>query len=183
LLASVEPRKGQDVFVKAIAQLPPELQAKAQFEIAGRILDPDFWPTIAPIAKKVENLTVTGAVSHTEAIEKLTGADVIVSPSRDEAMPTVTILEAMSLGRAIITTSIGGASETFTDGQNALLVGPENPEGLATAIRRLIKTPALASELGSKARQTYEEGFTIERFGEEFCALVLNTISASRSKT
>lgn len=183
LLASVEPRKGQDVFVKALAQLPRELQGKAQFEIAGRILDPDFWPTIAPIANEIENLTVTGAVSHTGAIEKLTGADVIVSPSRDEAMPTVTILEAMSLGRAIITTSVGGASDTFTDGQNALLVGPERPDDLAAAIRRLIKNPALARELGTKARQTYEDSFTIERFGEEFSALVLNTISTSRSQT
>lgn len=183
LLASVEPRKGQDVFVKALAQLPRELQRKARFEIAGRILDPDFWPAIAPIAGEIENLAVTGAVDHAEAIEKLTAADVIVSPSRDEAMPTVTILEAMSLGRAIITTSVGGAAETFADRENALLVRPEKAEDLAAAIRRLIENPALARELGSKARQTYEEGFTIERFGGEFSALILDAISASRSRT
>src|SRR5204863_1876815 len=103
---------------KAVAQLPKEIQQAAQFEIAGRILDPDFWPTIEPIAKQIENLTVIGALGHAEALAKLRAADVIVSPSRDEAMPTVTILEAMSLGRAIITTNVGGATETFTNGQN-----------------------------------------------------------------
>jgi len=178
LLASVEPRKGQDIFVKALAQLPKEVRKAAQFEIAGRILDPDFWPTIEPIAKQIENLTVTGALSHADAIGKMTAADVIVSPSRDEAMPTVTILEAMSLGRAIIATNVGGASEVFTNGQNALLVRPEAPDELATAIRRLIERPALVRELGRKARQTYEESFTIERFGADFSEVIASVISA-----
>lgn len=182
LLASVEPRKGQDVFVKALAQLPKETQKAAQFEIAGRILDPDFWPTIDSIAGQIENLTVTGALSHAEAIGKLTAADVIVSPSRDEAMPTVTILEAMSLGRAIITSNVGGAAEAFTDRENALLVRPEAPNELAAAIRRLIEKPALVSELSRKARRTYEEGFTIERFGAEFSKLISETISSAKSK-
>jgi GT2 family glycosyltransferase/glycosyltransferase involved in cell wall biosynthesis len=182
LLASVEPRKGQDVFVKAMAQLPKEIQQAAQFEIAGRILDPDFWPTIDSIAQQIENLTVSGALSHAEAIGKLTTADVIVCPSRDEAMPTVTILEAMSLGRAIITSDVGGAAEAFTDRENALLVRPEAPDELAAAIRRLIEKPGLAGELGRKARQTYEDGFTIERFGAEFSKLITETISAAKSK-
>lgn len=176
LLASVEPRKGQDTFVKALAQLPREFQEAAHFEIAGRILDPDFWPTVGPIADGIKNLVITGALSHAEAIAKLSAADVVVSPSRDEAMPTVTILEAMSLGKAIITTTVGGALEVFTEGQNALLVRPEAPEALATAIRRLIEDPTLVRELGDNARRTYEENFTIERFGAEFSVLIKDAI-------
>ena len=179
LLASVEPRKGQDVFVKALAQLPKEIQKAAQFEIAGRILDPDFWPTVEPLAKALKNLSVTDALTHAEALAKLRAADVIVLPSRDEAMPTVTILEAMSLGKAIIMTTVGGALEVFAEGDNALLVRPEAPDGLAIAIRRLIEDPMLARELGDKARQTYEENFTIERFGNEFSALVNDAIAKS----
>jgi glycosyltransferase involved in cell wall biosynthesis len=182
LLASVEPRKGQDIFVKALSQLPREIQEAAQFEISGRILDPDFWPTIDSTARQIENLTVSGALSHAEAIEKLAKADVIVTPSRDEAMPTVTILEAMSLGRAIVTTNVGGAAETFTDGENALLVRPEAPDELAGAIRRLIENPALVAQLGRQARRTYEEDFTIQRFGAQFTDLIAATISAAKSK-
>ena len=177
LLASVEPRKGQDIFVNALAQLPPEIQQAAHFEIAGRILDPDFWPTVGPIADGIKNLSVTGALSHAEAMAKLSAADVIVSPSRDEAMPTVTILEAMSLGKAVITTTVGGALEAFTDSENVLLVRPEAPDALAAAIRHLIEDPALVRKLGDKARQNYEEHFTIERFGAEFSALITNAIS------
>lgn len=177
LLASIEPRKGQDVFVKALAQLPKQIRETAQFEIAGRILDPDFWPTIDPIARQIENLTVTGALSHAEALAKLQEADVVVSPSRDEAMPTVTILEAMSLGKAIIASNVGGATEAFDDGENALLVRPEAADELAAAIRRLIEKPALVSQLGGKARETYERNFTMERFGPEFAELIRGAIS------
>lgn len=180
LLASIEPRKGQDIFVKALAQLPKEIQQAARFEIAGRTLDPDFWPPLEPIAKTIENLSLTGAVTHVEAIAKLAGADVIVSPSRDEAMPTVTILEAMSLGKAIITSNVGGTAETFRDGENALLVRPEKPEELAAAIRRLIEKPALIPALGRSARQTYEEHHTIERLGAEFAELIAGVIAAKR---
>ena len=177
LLASIEPRKGQDIFVKALAQLPKEIQETANFEIAGRVLDPDFWPTVGPIAEGVRNLSITGALSHAEAIARLGAADVVVSPSRDEAMPTVTILEAMSLGKALITTTVGGALEVFTEGENALLVRPEAPDALATAIRRLIDDPTLVRELGDSARRTYEKNFTMERFGPEFAALIKEAVS------
>ena len=179
LLASIEPRKGQDVFVKALAQLPAAIRTKARFEIAGRTLDPDFWPPLEPLAKTIENLSVTGAANHADAIAKLSEANVLVAPSRDEAMPTVTILEAMSLGKAIVTTKVGGAIETFVDGKNALLVRPEAPHDLAAAIRRLIENPTLASELGGKARESYEQNFTIERFGAEFSELIRGAIAAA----
>jgi glycosyltransferase involved in cell wall biosynthesis len=92
-------------------------------------------------------------------------------------MPTITILEAMSLGKAIVTTNVGGATETFTDGENALLVRPESVDELAAAIRRLIENPALVSELGRHARQNYERNFTMERFGGEFSELIRGAIA------
>ena len=98
-------------------------------------------------------------------------------------MPTVTILEAMSLGKAIVTTTIGGALEVFREGENALLVRPEAPDALAAAIRRLIEDPGLASELGAKARQTYEKDFTIERLGGEFRELIMDAIAGERMRT
>ena len=180
LLGSVEPRKGQDVFVQALALLPRELQKAARFQIAGRILDPDFWAAVEPVARTLKNFSVRGALNHVEAIELMRGADVVISASRDEAMPTITILEAMSLGKALIATTVGGAREVLVEGENALLVRPEAPEALASAIRRLIEDRALASELGEKARATYEKNFTMKRFGAEFRE-VIDEITAARA--
>ena len=163
--------------MEALALLPTDLQQAAQFQIAGRILDPDFWPKVEASARTLQHFSVRGALNHAEAIELMREADVVVSASRDEAMPTVTILEAMSLGKALIATVVGGALEVLVEGENALLVRPEAPDALAAAIRRLIEDPALADELGKKARETYEKNFTMERFGEEFRQLIAEAIS------
>jgi glycosyltransferase involved in cell wall biosynthesis len=180
LLGSIEPRKGQDVFVDALALLPREVQEAAQFQIAGRILDPDFWPKVEATARTLQNFSVRGALDHAEAIALMSAADVVISASRDEAMPTVTILEAMCLGKALIVSTVGGAREALVEGENALLVRPEAPEALAAAVRRLIDDPALVAELGAKARQTYERNFTVERFGKEFRE-VLDEVMAARA--
>jgi len=178
LLGSIEPRKGQDVFVQALALLPQTVQEAAEFQIAGRILDPKFWPKVEAVASTLTNFSVQGALNHDEALELMGRADVIVSASRDEAMPTVTILEAMSLGKAIIATTVGGAREMLVEGDNCLLVRPEAPDVLAGAIRRLIEDRSLAFGLGKKARATYEKNFTMERFGTEFRQLIDDAISA-----
>jgi GT2 family glycosyltransferase len=172
LLGGIERRKGQDIFVEALALLPVALQEAGRFQIGGRIPDPDFWEEVGAIAATVKNFSVRGGLSHAEAIELMREADVIVSASRDEAMPTVTVLEAMSLGKALIATAVGGADEVLVDGQNALLVRPEAPDALAAAIRRLLEDRTLASELGEGARATYEKHLTMERFGAEFRQLI-----------
>jgi glycosyltransferase involved in cell wall biosynthesis len=94
-------------------------------------------------------------------------------------MPTITVLEAMSLGKALIATNVGGADEVLADGVDALLVRPEAPEELAAAIRRLVEDPALVADLGRRARENYEQNFTIDRFGAEFLELIRSAISAT----
>ncbi len=176
LLASIEPRKGQDIFVEALTLLRPELLEKAEFQLAGRILDPDFWLKVDRIAAPLKNLSVTGALDHADAIGLMRNADVIVSPSRDEALPVV-ILEALSLGKALVASTVGGVLEILVDGEDALLVRPEAPEALAAALRRLLENPDLIPQLGEKARETYERQFTLDRFGRDFRALMEEAIS------
>src|SRR5438132_1743374 len=118
-----------------------------------------------------------GARDHSQALALLAEADVIVSPSRDEAMPTVTILESMCLGKAIIATAVDGAQEALRDGENALFVRPEDASALAAAMQRLIEKPALVRQLGAAARQTFEKNFTIDRLGEEFRGIIADLIA------
>lgn len=180
LLGTVEPRKGQDVFVQALALLSPALQNGAAFQIAGRVMDPEFGDTIRAIGASNRNLSIVGTLTHQEALGSLAAVGVVVFPSRDEAMPTVTMLEAMSFGKAIISTTVGGATEFLIDGDNALLVRPEAPGELAEAITKLIKQPELALRLGKNARATYEKHFTMERFGPQFRELIIETLSHSK---
>jgi GT2 family glycosyltransferase len=179
LLGSVERRKGQDVFVEALAQLSSRRQGTAEFQIAGRVMDAEFAKRVKALAAACPNLLVRETLTHEQALELLADVDVVVFPSRDEAMPTVTMLEAMSLGKAIISTTVGGASEFLVNEKNALLIKPGVFADLADAMAKLIQQPELVLELGKNARVTYEKYFTMERFGPRFRDLILETLSRS----
>ena len=180
VLGSIEPRKGQDIFVRAVAALPTALRQAAEFHMLGRVMDPEFGARVATEACAFESVVIDGPRNHQEALEALRRIDVLVCSSRDEAMP-VTILEALSLGKAIISTDVGGIGEILTDGHEALMVRPEDPEALAGAMVRLLKDPELARLLGRNARTTFKKNFTMDRFGTDFRKLVADIVAKSTS--
>ena len=100
--------------------------------------------------------------------------------SRDETRPI--IVEAMSLGKAIICTKVGGVEEWLRDGTNALLVPPENPRELAIAIARCMGDHDLVRALGNAAKQTFHEHFQLDTFGECFAGVLEKTIATARTK-
>jgi glycosyltransferase involved in cell wall biosynthesis len=72
-------------------------------------------------------------------------------------------LEAMALGKPVVTTGRGGNTDLIDDGVHGLLVPPRDPKALGTALQRLLDDPALAARLGAAARQRVRTEFTIER--------------------
>ncbi|HMG05268.1 MAG TPA: glycosyltransferase, partial [Chthoniobacterales bacterium] len=167
VLGTIEPRKGQDIFLEAVRLLPAEVQASTEFHLVGRVPGPEFGAQIKEAGAGLAHFCVGEARDHAEALEAIRRSDVLVCSSRDEAMP-VTILEALSLGKPIVSANVGGIGEILTDGHNALLVRPEDPAALAGAMQRLLTSPELAQHLGQNARETFEKNFTQERFGADF---------------
>ena len=121
LLGSYERRKGQDVFLEAIGQIPERVRARAAFRMAGRRLETEFYEALATRAAELPNVELSGALEHDAALAATNSADVLVCASRDETLP-IAILEAMSLGKAIVSTDVGGISEWLSDGEDALIV-------------------------------------------------------------
>lgn len=70
-------------------------------------------------------------------------------------------LEAMSMGRAIITTDAPGCRETVTHGVNGYLVPAHDPLALAAAMESFIRDPGLISEMGQASRRKAEEKFDV----------------------
>lgn len=61
------------------------------------------------------------------------------------------VLESMAYGRPVIASRVGGLPEVVRDGENGLLVEPNNPEALLAAMTRLIHDPGLRTRLGDAA--------------------------------
>ncbi|HPH64613.1 MAG TPA: glycosyltransferase family 4 protein [Kofleriaceae bacterium] len=79
-------------------------------------------------------------------------AQVLVLPSYREGTPR-SVLEAMSMGRAIITTDAPGCRETIVDGEQGLLVPVRDAAALTRAGLALTDDPALLQRMGTAARQ------------------------------
>jgi glycosyltransferase involved in cell wall biosynthesis len=67
----------------------------------------------------------------------------------------------------VIATDVVGISELVRDGENGVLVPPDDPEALAEALLRLRRDPQLAERLGSEARRTIERDHLPERTSGE----------------
>ncbi len=80
---------------------------------------------------------VAFAGMRTDATAVMGAADVVVMPSRGEGLPLVG-LEALAAGAPLVATAVRGLRELLTDGENALLVAPGDPEALAAAITRVL---------------------------------------------
>lgn len=88
-------------------------------------------------------------------------ASVYVLPSYYREGVPRTILEALSTGRAIITTDTPGCRETVEDGKNGFLVPSKNIDALVEAMRKLILDPALANRMGRESRKLAEKKFDV----------------------
>ena len=92
-------------------------------------------------------------------------ASVYVLPSYGEGIPRST-LEAMAMGRPIITTDVPGCRETVIDGGNGYLVPVKNVERLVVAMERFISQPALISQMGKESRRIAEEKYDVRKVNQ-----------------
>lgn len=92
----------------------------------------------------------------------LTQCHVFVLPSYREGTPR-SVLEAMSSGRAVITTDAPGCRQTVVEGETGFLVPVRDVEALAAAMRRFLNEPALIERLGHAGRVRAEQVFDVSR--------------------
>ena len=87
--------------------------------------------------------------------------DCFVLSSVIEGMPNA-LLEAMALGRPVVTTSAGGSAEVVVDGVSGLVVPPRDARAIADAVTRVLRDPDLAARLGSAAEIRVRDHFGVE---------------------
>jgi glycosyltransferase involved in cell wall biosynthesis len=172
-LGSFEPRKGQDVLAEAIAKLDPATRERCRFKMAGRVLDEGFFSALRSEVDRFAEVELIDALDHSDALRLLNETDVLVLPSRDETMP-IAILEAMGLGKAVISADVGGVREWLRDGMNGLLVEKEDPKALAQALASCATNPDLVSQLRAASLRTFERHFTLDRFASRFAELLVS---------
>lgn len=87
-------------------------------------------------------------------------SSIYVLPSYREGTPR-TVLEAMSMGRPVITTDAPGCRETVVDSYNGYLVPVKSVDGLVKAMEEFILNPELISTMGKASRKIAEDKFDV----------------------
>ncbi len=93
---------------------------------------------------------------------------VYVLPSYREGTPR-TVLEAMSMGRPIITTDAPGCRETVIDGKTGFLVPTHNGQAVAEKMIEFIKNPELIETMGKASLEYCKNKFDVKKVNEDMC--------------
>jgi glycosyltransferase involved in cell wall biosynthesis len=150
--ARLDPQKGLDVLIAAAVDVP-----EALFVIAGDGRERGDLEA-AIVERGVEDRVVL--LGHRDDIPSLLAAcDVFALPSLYEGS-SLAVLEAMSAGKAVIASRIGGTNELIVHEESGLLVPPSDPAALSEAVRRLLDDDQLRRRLGSAARERVQRYFS-----------------------
>ena len=142
-------RKGGDTLLEAFRQLPENLDT--HLHIVTR--------TVCA-AEGLRNVHLYRDLApNSEALLRLYAeADLFVFPTRGDCLP-LAVMEALSAGLPVITTSVGALPEAVTHNEAGLIVPRGDPHALAEAIRTLNTDPRLRASLGHRAREVALERF------------------------
>lgn len=113
---------------------------------------------------------LTGALSHGETLAAIAHADIFVLDSLYEGL-SHTLIEALTLGKTVVVSNVGGNVEIVRHEENGLVVQPESADALGVALVRLLKNPALATRLASVAKQSSGD-FAVNNMLEKTAAIL-----------
>ena len=153
--------KGVREYVQA-AQQVKQRYPQAQFDLVGWI---DANPNTIT-QSELDSWTAAGTVNFlgrlSDVRPAIANCSVYVLPSYREGTPR-TVLEAMAMGRAVITTDAPGCRETVVDGDNGFLVSIKDADALAQAMLRFIEHPELITQMGQRSRAIAEEKYDVHK--------------------
>ena len=168
------PKKGFGVLLRALALLRAE----------GFVFEAELVGD-GPLRHKLDHLAAglglsgvarfTGALEPSEAVSRLRRAHIFVlacrqGPDGDRDGIPVVLMEAMALGRPVVSTRLSGIPELVDQGCG-LLADPDDPYSLADQLRLILEDGVLAARLARAGRQRVEQAFTLEGQARRVLAL------------
>ena len=147
----LEAEKGFDLLLRAVATV--DSTAKPWVVIAGEGSQRRALEALAAELGVSNRVRLLGHRSDTPTIHH--AFDVYAQTSLTEGIPNA-VLEAMAVGTPVVATNVGGTYELITDGVHGLLVPPNDPGAIASALFETITHPAKAKDRAVEARNRIE---------------------------
>lgn len=168
-------RKGQDIFIEAIARLKGCVKKKAEYWIIGKIPENDFGNKIREMASKDSMIKIWGEMNREQMREIYNKIDIIVCPSREETM-SIVVTEGMMYGKPCIVSDNTGMAEYIVDGENGVICKAGDCVDLSLKMKWCLENTDVLQSMGDKARLVYENFFTLEKFGERLKTEIVSEV-------
>lgn len=173
--------KGHEVFLRALAALPPELGVRGYVVGAPLYDTAGSQYTLHELSTMARELRITvGFTGFVESDAALRSLDIVVHASTAPEPFGMVIAEAMACGRALITSATGGAAELVTPGSDAAVHPPGDAEALAQAIAAFARDAALRQQYGERARASALRRFDSRRLAAALAGVYEESVSYVR---
>jgi glycosyltransferase involved in cell wall biosynthesis len=130
---------------------------------------PEYFNSLKSLAAQLgvtREVTFAGKVADEEIGDFYCACDAFVFPNENQTWG-LAVLEAMASGRPVLVSSGAAVQEVLTDGENALLFPPRDPEKLAARIQELMSQPALRTKIAQEGMDLVCTRFTWEQFARQ----------------
>jgi glycosyltransferase involved in cell wall biosynthesis len=178
MVGRVEEDKGREEALVSLASVRRAAPG-ALLVFVGPVDPEDTWTRT--LSLRAASFGLAGAVRlagpQAEAARLLKAFDVLVHPSRHEALPRV-VLEAQFAEVPVVATAVGGVPEIIDSGRNGLLVSPRDPEALGRAAASLALDPGTGRRLARAGLQRARERFGIGRMVTEILGIYAEVLPA-----
>lgn len=154
--------KGLDVLLDAWSEF--KKNSEGELIIIGEGQERLYLESSAKIFGISDSVHFLGYVDNARSL--LRGFDLLVMPSRSEGLPYA-LLEAGSVGLPVVASRVGGIPEVIEDEVSGVLVPPENPTTLLSAISYLAHKKDFAQKMGQTLQRRVEEDFSMEKMIEK----------------
>lgn len=173
LIARLLKDKGLVEYVQA-ASVVKQKYPNVTFDLVGWLDENPASISKAQLDEWVNAGTVNYLGKLDDVRPAIANASVYVLPSYREGTPR-TVLEAMAMGRPIITTDAPGCRETVIDGHNGFLVPVQSVNELVTAMEKFILNPDLIANMGKRSREIAEDKYDVHKVNQ----VILETMGLS----
>lgn len=188
-MASVERYKGHEEVLRALPSVVEKIPNLTYAIVGGG----DDRPRLEGLAQELglaKHVVFTGEVSDSELAALYHRSEVFLLPARTVISDHdskgegfgIVYLEAMAYGKPVIGPNYGAPAEIIQNGQNGLLVDPEDPSAIAKALLNLLNEPDLAREMGREGSEWVKRTYSYDSFRVQLREiLATGTISVPQS--
>lgn len=176
LVGTICERKGQEILLKAIQDLPPDYMEKAEFTFIGSARESrgeEILSNLNEYSSLHSNIRLISDIPRENLYDLYRDGDVLVVPSFDDPMPVVAT-ENFMLGNICVCSNMTGTSYYIKDGENGFVFEAGNVKELADKIIYIIKYFSEMDKIKQNSRKIYEENFSMERFKDNLLKLMNN---------